>query len=278
MSPPRHRNDPTSRSPRATMRNTNTTATASSSSSSSASHHHSHHNHTAATNNNNSNNNSNHHHHPKLAILQSPDVRTFFESTANQRGVTNAATETGIAQSIVITTNSSNNSNTGTHHNKYHHHSPGMANVPTFVATNASSTTETTPTYGGTAMMDSYGNIRHHPPPQVHTIQNNPTKQGMTSPMRPTMGTTTTTTTITTNTGPGHTGGSSTSRKPVTTAINTVPYANCNARLLLQGGASTTRMVPSKGDGNTNTTTNTTTTTSSSTSTNQTNMKHHTDH
>jgi hypothetical protein len=82
--------------------------------------------------------------------LQSPDARTFLAHTANQQGVTNAATVTGVAQST------------------------GAA-------------------VGWTLTVDA-----------------------------------------------------STGRKPVTTAMNTVPYANCNARALLRGGPMTAAVAVSQ--------------------------------
>jgi hypothetical protein len=86
--------------------------------------------------------------------LQSPDARTFLANTANQKGVTNAATVTGVAQSTW------------------------------------SGVVATTPT--------------------VDTV---------------------------------------TGRKPFTTAINTVPYANCDARALLRGGPVTAAVVESRKNG-----------------------------
>jgi hypothetical protein len=176
--------------------------------------------------------------HP-LTILQSPNVRTFFESTANQQGVTNAATETGIAQSIVITTTNTNTTtNTDRGSIRRPHDPPQFSTTMHQNISDPSSSSGATTTEANMTMISSTDNTkpsvgamtldRKNRSTKNHTMTMT-TKGAMISPMRTTTGTTM----------------NNSSRKPVTTAINTVPYANCNARLFLQGGAP--MIVPPKG-------------------------------
>jgi hypothetical protein len=182
-------------------------------------------------------NNPNHHQHTamavagnattKFSILQSPDVRTFLESTANQQGVTNAATETGIAQSIIITNRNDPNSNNDNDYIQRHHSKQGTISQTTLTTTGTTATTSNAKVSGAVDGNDSSTEARNQQQLQAqsHNVNDTTTynESEMTSPIR---------TTTTTSSGTG-----SHRKKPVTAAINTVPYANCNARLLLQGAA-----------------------------------------
>jgi hypothetical protein len=182
---------------------------------------------------NSSNSSSHHHHHhvlsspskkshrsttTKLGILQSPDARTFLSTTANQQGVTNAATVTGVAKTIAVPTDGTVPSHTRTPPHSVVREQSLHTMITTTTATNTT-----------TAMNHNHDNNNKNDH-QLHTTDVHSTKLPLplVSSPPPPSGTTTT---------PSNHGSSS--RRPVTTAMNTVPYANCNARWLLRGAPTT---------------------------------------
>jgi hypothetical protein len=179
--------------------------------------HHHHHHYAAAS--------TEHYPHAsphKRPALHSPNAREFLQSTANHRGVTNAATVTGGATSTVHPPQPPQS-----HPSWPPQHHPTMDGQPRqTTAIGTSLQPRQQPTLQHTQVKAEMQD-NDHARPSTTTTTSTPTTTVLAS-SQPNSGTSSTTPIVTTGmtwSGPRC--------KPVTAAMNTVPHAQCNVRNLL---------------------------------------------